>query len=196
MSDADVTSLLRAWSEGSESAGEALLPLIYAELRRISSRQLRGSGGAAMMQTTELINEAWLRMSSQQIRSWQSRAHFFALAATMARRVLVDHARRQLAQRRDRRLQMPLDQAPPAESGNRVDLEILALHQALEHLAEVDQRQARVVELRYFGGLTIEESAVVLDISEATVKREWTLAKARLRRYMESGATSQQASDD
>src|SRR5690554_1156694 len=157
MTNADVTSLLRAWSAGSESAGEALLPLIYAELRQISRRQLRGAAGPPLMQTTELINEAWLRMSGQTFNAWQDRAHFFALAATMTRRVLVDHARRQLAQRRDRRLQVPLDQAPAVESDNRFDLDVFALHQALERLNTVDERQARIVELRYFGGLTIEE---------------------------------------
>ncbi len=185
MTNADITSLLRAWSEGSESAGEALLPLIYAELRRISHRQLRGAGKPSVMQTTELVNEAWLRMSSQQFNAWQDRAHFFALAATMARRVLIDHARRRLAQRRDDRLQVPLDKAPELENDNRLDLDIFALHQALERLAEVDDRQARLVELRYFGGLTIDETALVMNVSEATVKRDWLLAKARLRRYLD-----------
>lgn len=188
----EITTLLQAWSEGDPQAGDALLPLIYGELQRISRSQIRRSDAPVTMQTTEIINEAWLRLADQNVADWQDRAHFFALAATTVRRVLVDYARRRLAQRRDRRQQVPLEAEHLTISDRRSE-EILDLHEALEALAAVDRRQAELVELRYFGGLTIEEAALIQKTSPATVKRDWAVAKAWLYRQMSESPVSRAA---
>ena len=179
----EVTRLLRAWSTGDAAAGNALLPLIYAELGRIARSQRRHAVGAVTLQTTEIVHEAWVRLRGQSATDWQSRAHFFALAATMARRVLVDHARYRSAQRRDRSLDIPLDAGHEMLSDQQAE-EILGVHQALEELEQLAPRQAALVELRYFAGLGLEEIASVQEVSLATVKRDWTLARAWLFRRL------------
>lgn len=179
----DVTRLLRAWSDGDAAAGDVLLRQIYAEIGRIARVQARRSPATVTLQTAELVHEAWLRLHGQNTTDWQNRAHFFALAATMVRRVLVDHARRRHAQRRDRDCEVPLEQAPFALSTEQSD-EVLALHQGLEQLAELNPRQAALVELRYFGGLSLDEVAQVQQTSLGTAKRDWALAKAWLYRRL------------
>lgn len=179
----DVTELLRAWSTGDREAGERLLPLIYRELKQISRSQLNGSAGSITLQATELVNEAYIRLADQSLTRWSDRGHFFALAATVIRRVLLDHARKRFAQRRDRRLEVPIETTSEPMSEQRAE-EIVRLEEALEALAGLDPRQARMVELRYFGGLTIEETADVLGVSPATVKRDWLAARAWLYRYL------------
>lgn len=182
----NVTQLLRAWSQGDPGAGDALLPLVYGELQRISRSQVRRSATPITLQTKELVHEAWLRLADQNVSDWRNRAHFFALASTLVRRILVDYARHRCAQRRDRRQEVPLDQERPALSEQQSE-EILSLHQALEALSEVDARQAELVELRYFGGLSIEEAALVQQTSPATVKRDWAVARAWLFRRLNEG---------
>lgn len=179
----EVTRLLRAWATGDAGAGNALLPLIYAELGRIARSQRRHAAAAVTLQTTEIVHEAWVRLRGQSATDWQSRAHFFALAATMARRVLVDHARYRSAQRRDRSLDSPLDADAGLLSDQQAE-EVLGVHQALEELQQLAPRQAALVELRYFAGLGLEEIAAVQEISLATVKRDWTLARAWLFRRL------------
>jgi len=185
---ADVTGLLQAWSSGDESAAAVLLPLIYSKLKAISRAELRSSRGSVTMQATELVNEAFIRLAGQRDVHWNDRAHFFALAATMVRRILLDAARRRLADRRDRRVEESLDvmtHAPAAESLSEARaVEILDLDAAMAELAQMDPRQARLVELRYFGGLSIPEAAAFLDISAATAKRDWQAARAWLYRRL------------
>lgn len=175
----DLTALLQAWSGGDGSAGERLMVLVYEELRALSSSRLRAHGGAVTLQATELINEAYLRLSAQVETDWQNRGHFFAIAATVMRRVLLDQARRRHSAKRDRRLESADDPEQFAMSGERAD-QLLMLDAALERLAALSPRQARIIELRYFGGLSIPEAAAALEISEATVKRDWMLARAWL----------------
>jgi len=179
----DVTHLLQAWAGGDAAAGNALLPMIYAELGRIARSQRRHAAGAVTLQTTEIIHEAWMRLNGQSATDWRNRAHFFALAATMSRRVLVDHSRHRSAQRRDRNLDITLDAMPALLSARQAE-EILGVHQALEELEKAAPRQAALVELRYFGGLNLEEIASVQNVSLATVKRDWTLARAWLFRRL------------
>ncbi len=183
-----VTVLLRAWADGDESVGDQLFPLIYRELRQISENQLRRSGPAMTLGPTEVLHEAYLRLADQKSSDWRNRAHFFALAATVVRRVLLDHARHRLAARRDRRREVKLEPEHHGHlmSEDRAD-ELLQLDEALSALASVDGRRARVVELRYFGGLTVEETADVLGVGTATVKRDWALARAWLRARIQDG---------
>ncbi len=179
----DVTRLLQAWAGGDAAAGNVLLPLIYAELGRIARSQRWHAAGAVTLQTTEIVHEAWMRLRGQSATDWQSRAHFFALAATMARRVLVDHSRYRSAQRRDRRLDTTLEAGAAVLSDQQAE-EILGVHQALNELERLAPRQAALVELRYFAGLGLEEIASVQAVSLATVKRDWTLARAWLFRRL------------
>ncbi|MGE5644832.1 MAG: sigma-70 family RNA polymerase sigma factor [Acidobacteriota bacterium] len=177
----DVTQLLVSWSEGDESALDRLTPLVYDELRRLAGRYLRNERPGHTLQSTDLVHEAYLRMVDQQSVRWQNRAHFFGIAAQMIRRILVDHARRRHALKRGAdAVKLSLDEAIAA-SGQR-DFDLVALDEALENLAKLDPQQSRVVELRFFAGLSIEETAEVLSISPATVKRDWTTAKAWLYR--------------
>jgi RNA polymerase sigma factor (TIGR02999 family) len=182
----DVTQLLLAWSGGDPSAGERLLPAVYAELHRQAARAMRRESSEHTLQATALVHEAYLRLVDQQRVVWRNRAHFFGIAAQVMRRVLVDHAReRHAAKRGGGAPQLVLGEAdavsaPAAEDG----VDILALHEALERLAALDPDQARLVELRYFGGLSIEETAEALGVSPATVKREWAIARAWLRREL------------
>ncbi|HYM62819.1 MAG TPA: sigma-70 family RNA polymerase sigma factor, partial [Thermoanaerobaculia bacterium] len=173
----DVTELLNAWSGGRHEALDELIPLVYDELRRIARRQMKRERAGASFQTTTLIHEAYLKLVDQTHAHWRDRAHFFAVASQLMRRIAVDHARARLADKRGGGLvQVSIDDAP----GEYRDEELLAIDEALSHLEQLDPQQCRVVELRFFGGLTIEETAVAMRISTATVKREWSTAKAWL----------------
>ncbi len=191
----DVTTLLRAWSSGDQAAEHEVLPLIYEELRRIARTGLNGDAGSITLQATDLVNEAYLRLSQQRKTNWQDRQHFFAVTATVVRRILLDAARRRLADKRDRRREAvsldadPEAPVPPQAMTSARAAELIDLDSALDDLSAVYPRQARLVELRYFSGLSVEESATYLSVSPATVKRDWVMAKAwLLRRLSESGA--------
>ena len=179
----EVTQLLVEWRNGDAAAFDKLLPLVYDELRRIASRYMKRERAGHTLQTTALVNEAYLRLVNQQEIDWQGRTHFFAVAAQVMRRLLVDHARtNHYAKRGGNAVQVTLDEgAIVAENKN---VEILALDEALTRLAAMDERKVRIVELRYFGGLSVEETAAVLELSEITVKREWLKAKAWLFREL------------
>lgn len=183
----EVTQLLLAWREGEESALERLIPLVLAELRRIARRHMLGERRGHTLQTTALVNEAYLRLVDSQKVNWQNRTHFFALAAQLMRRVLVDHARSRASQKRGGgAYRVTLDEAVvgPEEPGQ----DLVALDDALQALAKFDPRKSRVIELRFFGGLSVEETAAVLQVSQDTVFRDWRLAKAWLAREMKKGA--------
>ncbi len=177
-----ITETLRAWSDGKQEALETLFPLVYDELHRQAARFLRRERIGHTLQTTALINEAYLKLIDQQNVNWQNRAHFFGIAAQAMRRILVDYAKsRHREKRGGANENLPLEAVSLAVSGARgIDLE--ALDEALTRLALLDNRQARIVELRYFSGLSIEETAEVLHISTATVKSDWRSAKAWLYR--------------
>lgn len=174
-----VTELLARWSHGDDAALAELSPLIYEELRRLAHRQMSGQGPNHTLQTTALVNEAYLRLADQTNPRWQNRAHFFAVAARAMRQILVSYARSQRAQKRGGgALKVDLEEAAlisPEESR-----EIVDLHEALERLAALDSRKAQVVELKYFGGLNYDEMAEVLKISRITVRRDWEFAKVWL----------------
>ena len=179
-----VTQLLLAWREGQPSALEKLIPQVHAELRRIARRYMIGERNGHSLQTTALVNEAFLRLVDSQQVNWQCRAHFFAISAQLMRRVLVDHARARNYQKRGAgAYNVTLDEAKvgPQERGQ----DLVALDDALQALAEFDPRKGQVVELRFFGGLSVEETAEVLKVSQDTVLRDWRLAKAWLRREMD-----------
>jgi RNA polymerase sigma factor (TIGR02999 family) len=182
----DITQLLLAWGAGDQAAGERLLPAVYAELRRQAARAMRRESGEHTLQTTALVHEAYLRLVDQRRVVWQSRAHFFGVAAQLMRRILVDHAReRRAAKRGGGARQLTLGHADEAAaSAGDEGADVLELHEALERLAALDPEQARLVELRYFAGLSIEETAEALGVSPATVKREWAIARAWLRREL------------
>ena len=179
-STAHITQLLIAWSDGNRDAIEDLLPLVYEELRRLASRYLRHEASGHTLQPTALVHEAYMRLIDQRRVRWRNRAHFFGIAAQIMRRILVDHARAHGAQKRGADWEhIPLVEERLPSGAD--DVDVVALDEALKGLAAVDPQQARIVELRYFGGLTIEEVAEVTRISPATVVREWTMAKAWLR---------------
>jgi RNA polymerase sigma factor (TIGR02999 family) len=183
----DVTPLLLAWGHGDRSAGELLLPAIYEELRRQAARAMGRESDEHTLQATALVHEAYLRLVDQRRAEWQNRAQFFGVAAQIMRRILVDHARAQHATKRGGAMQqITLSDANQAAAAQQDDnaLDVLALHDALERLAAMDPEQARLVELRYFGGMNIEETAEALGVSSATVKREWAVARAWLRREL------------
>ena len=178
-SASEVTELLHQWSNGSTQALDQLLPRIYSELQRLASSYLRRERHDHTLQPTALVHEAFLKLVDQRAVRWQNRAHFFGIAAQAMRRILVDHARAHAAAKRgDGERAVPLDEAIFLTAAPNVD--VLALDEVLTRLTRLDAQQSRVVELRFFGGLTIEETAEVLHISPATVRREWTLAKAWL----------------
>ena len=179
----NVTRLLARWGEGDAAALDALTPLVYDELRRLAKAYLRRERPDHTLEGTALVHEAYLRLIDQRQVEWRNRNHFFALAAELIRRILVDHARARIAAKRGgSNLKLSLDEAiAPAEEK---DLDLVALDDALAALARADHQQSRIVELRYFAGLTIEETAEVLEISPATVKRDWAMAKAFLKREM------------
>jgi RNA polymerase sigma factor (TIGR02999 family) len=175
----DVTAILADWSAGRSSAINRLLPLVYAELRRMAARQLRSERAGHTLQPTALVHEVYLRLVDQRQVDWRNRAHFFGVAAQIMRRILVDHARRHAAGKRGRGVQcVSLDDANEIEAAGVIP--ILDLDRALDRLRQMDTDLARLVELRAFGGLTIEQTALVLRISPSTAKREWRTAKAWL----------------
>jgi len=182
----DVTALLVRWRGGSAEAGDELMAKVQGELRRIAASYLRRERGGHTLQPTAVVNEAYLRLVPQRAVHWENRSHFFGIAARMMRRVLVDHARKRKAAKRDGLVEDPITiSAVPAPAPGIDEVDVLALHEALSALAALDARQAEIVEMRYFAGLTVEEVANVMNISPATVKREWTTAKLWLRRKME-----------
>ena len=182
-SQQEVTRLLVNWSKGDQKALEQLTPLVYSELRRLAQRFLRRERSDHTLQSTALVHEAFLRLIDQRSVQWQNRAHFFGVAAQLIRRILVDYARsRHTAKRGADAVKLSLDEALGV--GESRDLDLVALDEALENLARLDPQQSRIVELRFFTGLSIEETAEVLGISPATVKRDWVTAKALLYREL------------
>jgi RNA polymerase sigma factor (TIGR02999 family) len=177
-----VTTLLRAWAQGDEAAGEALFPILYGELRRQAGRYMRRERRSHTLQPSGLVHEAYLRLAGSPDLDWHDRAHFFAIAARVMRQVLVDHARRRKAAKREG-CHVALDDADAPAA----PLELLDLESALKELVELDPRQARVVELRFFGGLDVDETADVLGLSPRTVKREWQTARAWLQHRLLQG---------
>jgi len=177
-----ITALLRAWAQGSEAAGEQLFSILHGELRRQAGRYMRRERRGHTLQPSGLVNEAYLRLAGAPDLDWHSRAHFFAIAARVMRQVLVDHARRRQAAKREGCLVTLEDADAPA-----APLELLDLETALRELVALDPRQARVVELRFFGGLDVEETAAVLGLSARTVKREWQTARAWLQHRLLQG---------
>jgi RNA polymerase sigma-70 factor (ECF subfamily) len=180
-----VTQLLVAWSGGDQAARDELMPLVYEELRRLAHQCISRERPGHTLQTSALLNEAYLRLVDQKNIHWQDRAHFFGIAARLMRQVLVDYARkRRYAKRGGDAHRVPLDEAMIVSKERAAD--VVALDDALKRLAEIDPRQSQIVELRFFGGLSIEETAEVLAVSPGTVMRDWTLAKAWLRRAVTS----------
>lgn len=180
----EITRLLRAWGGGDKAALDELTPQVYRELRRIAGRYMNRESAGLTMQATALVNEAYLRLVDVTGANWQDRAHFFAVSANIMRRILVDQARaRGSAKRGGAARPLNLEDAPEIASPGR-DREIVALDDALNLLAEVDPRKAKVIELRFFGDLSVEETAAVLGVSEITVMRDWKMAKAWLQREM------------
>ena len=176
---ADVTRLLQQWSNGQEQALERLLALVHRELRTLAAGYLRKERPDHTLQPTALVNEAFLKLIDQRAVKWQNRAHFFGIAAQAMRRILVDHARAHGAGKRGKGARkVPLEDANV--SGWTMDIDLIALDEALTRLATLDPQQSRIVELRFFGGLTMEETAEVLRVSPATIGREWRIAKAWL----------------
>jgi RNA polymerase sigma factor (TIGR02999 family) len=183
----DVTRLLLAWSDGDSKALDGLLPVVYEELRRIAGRYLNREREGHVLQPTALVHEAYLKLVDQDRVQWQNRAHFFGVAAQLMRRVLVDHARMQLAGKRGGGATvLALTDAAGATKPASVD--VIAIDRALTRLASAYPEQGRLVELRYFGGLTIEETSEVMGLSPATIKRQWTVARAWLYRDLNPGA--------
>lgn len=179
----EVTGLLVDWNNGQQEALERLMPLVYDELRRIAKRYLRKERDDHTLQTTALVHEAYIRLIDQNHANWQNRAQFFGVAANMMRRILVDHARGHQADKRGGgAAKLSLDEA--IEIADQKEVDLIALDDALNNLAELDEQQSRVVELRFFAGLTVEETAEVMKLSPATIKREWSMAKAWLHREL------------
>jgi len=179
----NITELLVGYGRGDKEALDKLMPVVYDELRRQAARYLRREQAGHTLQTTALIHEAYVRLVDQRNVQWQNRAHFFGIAAQMMRRILVDHARtKKRAKRGGSDIKVSLaDVTVPVKER---DLDVVALDEALTRLAEIDEQQSRVVELRFFSGLTVEETAEVMGISPATVKRDWSMAKAWLHREL------------
>ncbi len=181
----DVTMLLNAWSDGKQDALDELMPLVYQELRKLARSYLRAERPEHTLQPTALVNEAYLRLVDQKNVRWENRRHFFGIAAQLMRRILVDHARKRQSEKRGGgEALLPFEEAKGVPVKAR---DLVALDDALKDFANIDPRSAKIVELRQFGGLSIDETADVLEISPATVKRDWTLAKAWLRRATLSG---------
>ena len=186
----EVTGLLRAWSGGDEAALEKLIPLVYEELRRAARRYMAGERTDHTLQTTALINEAYLRLVDVRHVEWQNRAQFFGICANLMRRILVDSARTRGSHKRGgNAARLPLDEALIVSSEPRADL--IALDEALKQLAAIDERKSRVVELRFFGGLSVRETAEVMKISDETVNRDWRTAKAWLLSQFKKKARSE-----
>ncbi len=176
-----VTELLMDWGNGDQAALEKLMPLVYEELRRLAHRYMERENSNHILQTSALVNEAYLRLADQKNMRWQNRAQFFGISAQLMRRILVDHARsHQYAKRGGGATHVQLDEAAVLSPEGAADM--LSLDEALTHLSAIDPRKCRIVELRYFGGFSVEETATLLEVSAVTVMREWSLAKAWLRR--------------
>lgn len=180
----EVTLLLEAINEGDRAAGDRLVPLVYGELRGLAEAYLRRERRDHTLQPTALVNEAWIKLADQRRVAWRGRAHFFGIAAQAMRRILVDHHRRRSAARRDAAKEVTL--VEDATRTFRDPLDLISLDSALQELEGVDARAARVVELRFFGGLSVEETAEVLDVSTPTVKRDWRMARAWLYAHLEA----------
>src|SRR5260370_24194092 len=183
MPSGDVTGLLRKWSEGDAAAVDELTPLVYSELRRLAHRYLRRERADHTLRSTELVHEAYLRLVDQKQASWQNRAHFFAVSGQIMRRILVDYARaRQAGKRGGGAATLVLNEA--IDMPDRRNFELIALDDALDSLAKLDPQQGRGVEMRFFAGLSIEETAEALRVSRATVNRDWVTARAWLVRAL------------
>jgi RNA polymerase sigma factor (TIGR02999 family) len=180
-----ITQLLIDWGKGDQAALERLMPLVYSELRRLAGNYLRRERAEHTLQPTALVNEAYLKLVDQRNARWQNRAHFFGIAAQLMRRILVDHARQRQAEKRGGADQQRLSITSAEALVKQPEIDLLALNEALDELAQMDPQQSRIVELKFFGGLSIEETAEVLGISHATVERDWKLARAWLRRQLE-----------
>lgn len=181
----NVTELLVDWSKGDQKALDKLMPLVYSELRRLAGNYLRRERQNHTLQPTALVNEAYLKLIDQRRAKWQNRAQFYGVAAQLMRRILVDHARAHQADKRGGSDQQRLSITSAGELSEKPDTDILALHEALNELSEMDPQQGRIVELKFFGGLSIEETAEVLGVGHATVERDWKMARAWLRRKLE-----------
>jgi RNA polymerase sigma-70 factor (ECF subfamily) len=188
-SSANVSQLLLAWSDGDKSALDRLTPIVYRKLRTLARRYLRGERAGHSLQTTALVNEAYIRLVDYSHMKWQDRAHFFAVSAQVMRRILVEHARRRNLKRGGGLPHVSLDEA--AQVGGDRAANFVALDEAIDALALVDPRKAQIVELRFFGGLSVEETAEVLRVSSVTVMRDWSTAKAWLYREMTNEAASE-----
>jgi RNA polymerase sigma factor (TIGR02999 family) len=184
--EGDVSTLLRAWSDGDQNALDQLTPIVYEELRRLAGHYLRGERTGHSLQATALVNEAYLRLVDYKRMRWENRAHFFAVSAQLMRRILVDHARRHNLKRGGAIQHVALEDT--AVLGGDRDENLVVLDDALQALARIDLRKAQVVELRFFGGLSVEETAEVLKVSPVTVMRDWSTARTWLYREMCGGA--------
>ncbi len=189
-SSENVTQLLVDWGQGDQKALDKLMPLVYSELRRLAGNYLRRERQGHTLQPTALVNEAYLKLIDQRNAHWQNRAQFYGVAAQLMRRILVDHARQRQAAKRGGSDQQRLSITSAGQLGGKQlatepAIDLLALHEALNELAEMDPQQGRIVELKFFGGLSIEEIAEVMGIGHATVERDWKMARAWLRRKLE-----------
>jgi RNA polymerase sigma factor (TIGR02999 family) len=178
----EVTEFLRAWSDGDRAALDRLTPIVYDELHRLARRYMKGERPGHSLQTTALVNEAYMRLVNYKSMQWQNRAHFFAVSAQLMRRILVDHARRHNLKRGGDVLHVSLDETPMVGGERAADL--VALDDAMNELGKLDPRKVQVVEMRFFGGLSVEETAEVLKVSAVTVMRDWSTAKAWLYREL------------
>ena len=178
--DTGVSALLRAWSDGDQDALQALTPIVYEELHCLARRYMRRERSGHSLQATALVNEAYMRLVDYTRMQWQDRAHFFAVSAQVMRRILVDHARRHNVKRGRGVLHVPLEDVVVVASGEDAETDLMALDEALIGLTRIDPRKAQIVEMRFFGGLTLEEIDEVLKVSTGTIKRDWRAAKAWL----------------
>jgi RNA polymerase sigma factor (TIGR02999 family) len=184
LADADVSSLLRAWSNGDQQAIQALTPIVYAELHRLARQHLRRERPDHSLQATALVNEAYMRLADYTRMQWRDRAHFFAVSAQVMRRILVDHARRHNVKRGRGVHHVSLDEVAVVAATPDAETDLVALDAALVALAHIDPRKAQIVEMRFFGGLTVDEIGEVLSVSTGTIKRDWRAAKAWLYREL------------
>ena len=182
----DISALLRAWSDGDQSALDRLTPIVYDELHRLARRYMRRERPGHSLQTTALVNEAYMRLVDYERMHWQDRAHFFAVSAQLMRRILVEHARRHNLKRGGGLQHLSLDEVAIVGGGQ--DADLVELDNAMNDLARIDPRKVQVVEMRFFGGLSVEETADVLKVSTITVKRDWRAAKAWLYRELTGGS--------
>lgn len=185
---ADASRLLRAWSDGDQNALEKLIPIVFAELHRLARRHMRRERAGHSLQTTALVNEAYMRLVEYKRMQWKDRAHFFAVSSQAMRRILVEHARRHNLKRGGNVQHVGLEEA--ATLGGGEDIDLVALDRALNGLARMDPRKAQIIEMRFFGGLSVEEAAEVLRISPITVKRDWRAARAWLYHELTGGTKS------